>query len=99
MMSSAALPNVAFSRPPSVGPVWKASAVVASPMSAASGRIESAAVTKSHGEAGRHSATAQDAGSSTRSRFSRLLVTAPRTPTGRVLCAVALFCLVVVTRR
>ena len=39
MISSAALPKVAFSRPPRPGPVWWVRCSVASPMSPARGRM------------------------------------------------------------
>ena len=44
MISSAALPNVAFSNPPTVGPVWHARSSVARPISPAAGIRERAAV-------------------------------------------------------
>ena len=47
MISSGALPNVAFRKPPMPGPVWCAACSVASPISHASGTSASAARTNS----------------------------------------------------
>jgi hypothetical protein len=46
MISSAALPNVAFNRAPTPSPVWVARFSVAFPIQPASGRIDRQAVTK-----------------------------------------------------
>src|SRR6476660_7338658 len=48
MISSVALPNVAFSSPPTVGPRYLESSSVACPIYPASGRIASAAVRNTH---------------------------------------------------
>ena len=48
MISSAALPRVAFSSPPSRGPVWTASSSVACPRMPAIGTTASAEATNSH---------------------------------------------------
>ena len=48
MISSAALPNVALSSPPIVGPERSASSSVAVPMRPAAGMSESAAATKTY---------------------------------------------------
>jgi hypothetical protein len=50
MISSAALPKVAFRNPPSVGPQRLASSSVASPMSPAAGMSVTAAVTNSQSD-------------------------------------------------
>ena len=48
MISSAALPKEAFSRPPMPGPVWWVRCSVASPMRPARGRMARQAATKTH---------------------------------------------------
>ncbi len=47
-ISSAALPNVAFRRPPMLGPAFSESCSVARPMIPASGTIPSAQIRKTH---------------------------------------------------
>src|SRR5437899_2423973 len=78
MMSSAALPKVAFSSPPAAGPMRQASCSVAKPMSPASGTSDVAAVTNSHGEAGAVAAISQHTGAAARSRLRRLAASAVR---------------------
>src|ERR1035437_7939120 len=72
MMSSAALPKVAFSSPPSAGPARCASCSVARPIMPASGTSDTAAVMNIHGDSGCVSRRIQLAGAARSSRFSFL---------------------------
>src|SRR4029078_6812927 len=74
MISSAAWPNVALRKPPSVGPDRLASSSVASPISPAAGMSAMAAATNSHSDVFPVSARNQLNGTTTRSKFSQLPV-------------------------
>src|SRR5215467_16195701 len=76
MISSAAFPNVALRKPPSVGPEWFASSSVASPISPAAGISVIAAVVNSHIDVSPDQASHQLTGATTRSTFSHRAVTA-----------------------
>src|SRR3954465_8298837 len=74
MISSAALPNVALRRPPSVGPERVASSSVASPIRPAGGINEIAAATNNQSEVLPVSTRNQLNGATTSRRFSQLPV-------------------------
>ncbi len=69
MISSGALPNVAFSRPPIASPVRVAICSVDSTMSRAIGRIASAAEKKSTGACACACSSASDAGMNANSQY------------------------------
>src|SRR6478672_5478819 len=62
MMSSAALPKVAFKNPPHAGPERAARCSVPLPIRPASGTSETAAVMNTHGEPGAVASAIHDAG-------------------------------------
>src|SRR3954469_2043265 len=70
MISSAALPNVAFSRPPTAGPERDASCSVPRPIRPASGTSDAAAVRNSHGESCAVTPSTHDTGASTSSALT-----------------------------
>src|SRR5690242_9931595 len=67
-MSSAALPKVAFKRPPAAGPARAASASVAAPISAARGTTASAETRNTAGPGAPSQASTHEAGTATRSQ-------------------------------
>ena len=70
MTSSVTLPNVAFTSPPILGPVCRASCSVARPISPASGRIAPADVRKISSSFPPASSSTIDTGTSTSSQSS-----------------------------
>ena len=72
MISSAALPNVALRKPPSVGPDRLARCSVADPINPAAGTSEIAAVRKTHIEPGSLERSHQHRGTAPSSRLSQL---------------------------
>ena len=64
------MPNVAFTNPPILGPVWSASCSVERPISPASGRIASAEVTNTTSSLPPASSSAIETGTSTSSQSS-----------------------------
>src|SRR5262249_37831513 len=75
MISSAALPNVAFRKPPSAGPDRCASSSVPRPISPASGISDTDADRNTHGDPGIQMSSAHEIGAATSSR----LIGEPRT--------------------
>ena len=80
MISSAALPKVAFRKPPSAGPERSASSSVPRPMTPASGISDTAVARKTHGDVGATAASTHETGAKTMSRFSRLAASARAQP-------------------
>ncbi len=74
IISSAALPKVAFRNPPSVGPDRRARCSVAVPINPAAGTRDTAASTNTHTETPDCQRSARLSGAATRSTFNQLAV-------------------------